>query len=173
TEAGHDVWVVSRPKRPRSTGLQARVRRTWKTLTQPPQNTATPLLDFLGDRHIVLDRFRPVEAADVPDADAVIATWWETAPSVAAFPPEKGRNAWGGFPPGRDHGIGIGHIRGLDRAKAVQHDMPVAQKIEQWCHGVLRWLGQGFPRPSDPGLQSCAAGPFRARHHPHIMPGFG
>lgn len=91
TEAGHDVWVVSRPKRPRSTGLQARVRRTWKTLTQPPQNTATPLLDFLGDRHIVLDRFRPVEAADVPDADAVIATWWETAPSVAAFPPEKGR----------------------------------------------------------------------------------
>jgi glycosyltransferase involved in cell wall biosynthesis len=51
----------------------------------------TPLLDVLGDRHIVLDRRRPVTPQDVPDADVVIATWWETAEWVADLPAEKGR----------------------------------------------------------------------------------
>jgi glycosyltransferase involved in cell wall biosynthesis len=37
-----------------------------------------------------LDRYRPITADDVPDADAIIATWWETAPYLATMPPSKG-----------------------------------------------------------------------------------
>jgi len=37
---------------------------------------------------------RPVSSADVPDADVVIATWWETAEWVRDFPPSKGAKVY-------------------------------------------------------------------------------
>lgn len=40
--------------------------------------------------HHVLETCRPITAADVPDADVIIATWWETAEWIAQFPAEKG-----------------------------------------------------------------------------------
>lgn len=83
---GYEVTVVSQPDDRKRTGLLARLGRGGK-----PARTPTPLLDFLGPRHIVLDRPRPVTDADLPDADAVIATWWETAEWVAALSPAKGR----------------------------------------------------------------------------------
>lgn len=46
--------------------------------------------DGSGLDHRILDRARPVEGRDVPDADAVIATWWETAEWVARLAPAKG-----------------------------------------------------------------------------------
>ena len=42
----------------------------------------------------VIDSRRPIEDRDVPDADVVIATWWETAPWVAALSPAKGAKAY-------------------------------------------------------------------------------
>jgi len=44
--------------------------------------------------HRVVDRFRPIVDADLPDADVVIATWWETAEWVAGLSPSKGRKAY-------------------------------------------------------------------------------
>jgi glycosyltransferase involved in cell wall biosynthesis len=88
TALGHDVFVISKPKkRPR------RLKRwlLWLRGARLHEKPATPLLSFLGDRHIVLDRFCDVTAADVPDADAVFATWWDTAFPVNALPPAKGR----------------------------------------------------------------------------------
>jgi glycosyltransferase involved in cell wall biosynthesis len=41
----------------------------------------------------VLDRYRPIVANDLPDADVVVATWWETAEWVWALPPQKGVKA--------------------------------------------------------------------------------
>jgi glycosyltransferase involved in cell wall biosynthesis len=41
-----------------------------------------------------LDRFRPVEDRDLPDADVVVATWWLTAEWVAALAPAKGAKAY-------------------------------------------------------------------------------
>lgn len=89
-QRGHEVCVVSQPERPLSTRKQIRrlLRgRGW----QRPARKGTTLLDFLGPQHIILDRLRPATAADIPDSDVVIATWWETAEWVAALPPEKGR----------------------------------------------------------------------------------
>ncbi|MFT6073176.1 MAG: glycosyltransferase involved in cell wall biosynthesis [Yoonia sp.] len=90
TAMGHDVSVISKPKkRPR------RLKRWTSWLrgkdTQPHGKVPTSLLSFLGDRHIVLDRFRDVIAADVPDADVIFATWWDTAFAVNALPSEKGQ----------------------------------------------------------------------------------
>ena len=42
----------------------------------------------------VLETFRPVRNEDVPEADVVVATWWETAPWVAAFEASKGAKAY-------------------------------------------------------------------------------
>lgn len=92
TEAGHEVHVISRPLRVKTSPLRSLLNRiTGAAQARARENRTTPFLDFLGDRHVVLDRFRPVTARDVPDGDAVIATWWETAASVAALPPEKGK----------------------------------------------------------------------------------
>jgi len=43
---------------------------------------------------IRLDHPAPITDADVPDADVVIATWWETAEWVARLAPEKGAKAY-------------------------------------------------------------------------------
>jgi glycosyltransferase involved in cell wall biosynthesis len=42
----------------------------------------------------VLERWRPVVNDDVPDADVVIATWWETAEWVSALGPSKGAKVY-------------------------------------------------------------------------------
>lgn len=90
-ERGHDVHVVSQPL------AQVPAWRWYldwlkgKNRFKRRRALTTPLLDFLGDRHIVLDSPRPVTARDLPDADAIVASWWETAEWVAALPPEKGR----------------------------------------------------------------------------------
>jgi hypothetical protein len=41
----------------------------------------------------VLEKARPVGDDDVPDADVVLATFWRTAPWVAALSPRKGAKA--------------------------------------------------------------------------------
>lgn len=40
----------------------------------------------------ILAQARPITAADLPDADLVIATWWETAVWMQALPPSKGQH---------------------------------------------------------------------------------
>jgi glycosyltransferase involved in cell wall biosynthesis len=50
--------------------------------------------DYIDVPHHVLDRNRPICDADLPDADVVIATWWETAEWVAKLSPSKGAKAY-------------------------------------------------------------------------------
>ena len=87
---GHVVTVVSRPEQ-RPVSLKKRVRIALgrdKPFRVRPQ---TPLLEFLGERHVVSASFDRILPEEVPDGDAVIATWWETAPWVADLPASKGR----------------------------------------------------------------------------------
>ncbi|HUW84505.1 MAG TPA: glycosyltransferase family 4 protein [Phycisphaerae bacterium] len=59
-----------------------------------------------GDRLIAASAGRPIAADDLPDGEAVVATWWETAEWVASLPPSKGRpfyliqgyEVWGDHP---------------------------------------------------------------------------
>lgn len=89
---GHEVWAVSQPYRaPRS---RREALRRWLRIDRPKPVERFELLEFLGDRHVVLDRPRPVRATDLPDADVIIATWWQTAEWIAPLPAAKGRKAY-------------------------------------------------------------------------------
>lgn len=87
---GHQVQVVSVPIKP--TTLRERFG-SW-TRAGNGQSRPSSVFDEYGVDHHVLDRPRPVESRDVPDADAVIATWWETAEWIAGFGPEKGAKVY-------------------------------------------------------------------------------
>ena len=85
---GHQVTVVA-PAPPRPS-LRSRLRATLHPTPAAAPLTRTPYDDEGAPFH-GLSHAGPVTDADVPDADAVIATWWETAPWVAALSPAKGR----------------------------------------------------------------------------------
>lgn len=90
---GHEVVVVSQPLPTLS--LKDRVRLAIKGQKKPEwMSSHGGHLDGTSIRHRVLDRVRPVTEADVPDADIVIATWWETAEWVWRMPSSKGAKAF-------------------------------------------------------------------------------
>ncbi len=92
-QRGHEVTVVSTPPRPIPLIEKLRhVKRGWGWPGKP--QTGPSYLDNVDVAHRVIDRFRPIADADVPDADVVIATWWETAEWVAALSPGKGRKVF-------------------------------------------------------------------------------
>jgi glycosyltransferase involved in cell wall biosynthesis len=91
-ERGHEVLVVSNaPDRPswreRLRGLRAgRWRELHSRMRPPPGHIALSRVP-----HKVLERPRPMTAEDLPDADVLIATWWETAVWMHRMPASKGR----------------------------------------------------------------------------------
>jgi glycosyltransferase involved in cell wall biosynthesis len=92
-QRGHEVLVVSTPKpRPplREQFRSLRKGKGWIPYKEVEpshfDNSVVPLK--------VIDRYRPITDADVPDADVVIATWWETAAWVARLSPSKGAKAY-------------------------------------------------------------------------------
>ncbi|HEX4124440.1 MAG TPA: glycosyltransferase family 4 protein [Tepidisphaeraceae bacterium] len=86
---GHEVLVVSRPARPPT--LRERLRHSIRGTPIPADARPEPNhIDYRGVPHRVIDAHRPIFASDLPDADVVIATWWETAEWAADLPPQKG-----------------------------------------------------------------------------------
>lgn len=88
-ERGHCVQVVAPchpvPSLKRRVGSVVKGRGRLKVPRHHPHH-----FESLDVPVKVLDQNRPVAASDVPDADVVIATWWETANWVAAMPASKG-----------------------------------------------------------------------------------
>ena len=83
---GHEVLVITCAQDP----LPWRQRlRAWFS---PPRSLG-PLghIALSGVPHKVMERLGPIGEADVPDADVVVATWWETAVWMQAFGAAKGR----------------------------------------------------------------------------------
>lgn len=85
---GHQVTVVATDL-PRPS-LRQRVRSVVRGMPLPEVPARTPFQEE-GAPLRQLSHSGPVTDADVPDGDVVIATWWETAPWVAALSPAKGR----------------------------------------------------------------------------------
>ena len=91
--SGHVVKLVSPPPKPVS--LYQRTRSLLKGRGWPPSTERQPSqFDDAGLDHTVLDRWRAVSDKDIPDADIVIATWWETAEWVNALASAKGAKAY-------------------------------------------------------------------------------
>ena len=82
---GHQVLVVTCAQDPLPW------RQRWHQLVTPAP-TSGPLghIELAGVPHKVMDRPGPIRAEDVPDADVVVATWWETAVWMHRFPDAKG-----------------------------------------------------------------------------------
>ncbi len=93
TRRGHKVVVVSTPRK------VSPIREAAKYVLRREGVFAEPLrkrsyFDGLDVDHRIIDKARPVHDSDLPDADVVIATWWETAEWVAALSPSKGAKAY-------------------------------------------------------------------------------
>lgn len=86
---GHSVHVVWQRMRPQ--GLGAQLDRLIRVGARGRRRQGSPFFDSIGVTQSIAARPRFVTDEDVPDADVVVATWWETAFSVAALSPAKGR----------------------------------------------------------------------------------
>lgn len=90
-ERGHDVTVVARGHVVPTMGTKLRYIARGQQIPTPPQGTH---FDRMRARLITLSHSGPITAEDVPDADVVIATWWETAFEAVHFPSSKGRKLY-------------------------------------------------------------------------------
>ena len=85
---GHQILVVSTKKK--VPHLLDRIKLFIKGYGWWPSDPGPSHFDGLELEHRVINRFRPVTDSDMPDADVVVATWWETAEWVAQLSPAKG-----------------------------------------------------------------------------------
>ncbi len=92
-QRGHEVFMISRPLAKPSWKEQIRSVLKGKGWIKTPQNQSSHFETF-GVRCKLLDRARPIVDSDLPDADVVIATWWETADWVAKLSPSKGAKVY-------------------------------------------------------------------------------
>ncbi|MEM9414644.1 MAG: glycosyltransferase family 4 protein [Planctomycetota bacterium] len=91
-DRGHCVTVVAqgaKQKRMRDRVRGAVTGKGWRIPARRPSH-----FDGRDEGLKVLSSHRPVRASDVPDADVVVATWWETARWVDAMPASKGAKAY-------------------------------------------------------------------------------
>ncbi len=91
-DKGHVVTLVSPPAQ------QPKLIKKVKSLLRgkgwlKPKSTKSHI-DGLSLNHHVLETYRPVTNKDVPDADVVVASWWETAEWVHALHPTKGAKVY-------------------------------------------------------------------------------
>jgi len=90
---GHTVTVVSPNKKKPTIKERIKLLLNWKGYSFKPGFDDT----FFKDSSYVvklLDTFRAVENSDVPDADIVIATFWNTAEWVNTFAESKGEKVY-------------------------------------------------------------------------------
>jgi glycosyltransferase involved in cell wall biosynthesis len=86
-QRGHEVRLVSVPRE--ATRRMHRIQQALSLFKAPKSH-----LDDGGFNHHVIDSFRPIVDADVPDGDIVIATWWETAQWLWNLSPSKGQKVY-------------------------------------------------------------------------------
>jgi glycosyltransferase involved in cell wall biosynthesis len=92
-ERGHEVLVISRPRKTPTWRDQLRSLRQGDGWIKVRPNRPSHFDKVTVPRRMI-EQFRPVVDADVPDADMVVATWWETAHWVANLSPRKGAKAY-------------------------------------------------------------------------------
>lgn len=89
-EMGHMVTVVSaKPRAPSFKQIvRSLVKFKWRAKAQPSS------LEGWSGKHLILSKQEMMSGSSFPDADVVVATWWETAEWVALLHPNKGAKAY-------------------------------------------------------------------------------
>ena len=130
TAKGHKVTLVSPPFA--STPLKKKLKFLLENKAWPKAKSSASHLDGLGLDHRILNTYRPVTDKDVPDADVVIATWWETAEWVNALSVSKGEKFY--FIQGHE----IFDFVPKERCKAT-YRLPLRKiVIAQWLANLMR-----------------------------------
>lgn len=130
---GHHVTVVSLPRR---LDWRRRLRRGFAGRGFGSHSpSARSHLDGIDLDHRVLERFRPVVDADLPDAHVTIATWWKTAGWVNHLSPEKGAKAY--FVQHDERQVHGTDEQVIPTWRMAMHKILVAQ----WLEPVLREQG--------------------------------
>ena len=91
-DRGHEVVVIATPSWRRT--FRSMVRDLIKQRKWPVASAGLSHYDVMGVSVRLLDTHRPIVDSDVPDADVVIATWWETAEWAARLSPSKGAKTY-------------------------------------------------------------------------------
>src|ERR1700733_11086086 len=124
---GHDVCLISlpRPRLPLKKKLKSWLKGTGWPLSQSHDASH---LDELKLNHRILEVWRPVTDDDVPDADIVIATWWETAEWVNNLDRVKGAKVY--FIQGHEVFPYL-PVRSRETYRLPMHKVVVAQWLKQ------------------------------------------
>jgi glycosyltransferase involved in cell wall biosynthesis len=91
-DKGHEIFVVSPP--PSEKSLRSKIKLLLTGKGWPETEVAHSHLDNSSLNHKVLNKYRPVTDSDVPEADVIVATWWETAEWVAKLSNTKGAKTY-------------------------------------------------------------------------------
>jgi glycosyltransferase involved in cell wall biosynthesis len=129
-QRGHHVTIAYGHRQPLS--LRHRMKSFLRGRGWPSANLddATFLRSFRGE-HRFVERWSPVDERHVPEADAIVATWWETAEWVAKLSPGKGAKAY--FI--QDHEIFPGQP--VDRVRAT-YRLPMHKiAVSQWLIDIM------------------------------------
>ncbi|HEY9615770.1 MAG TPA: glycosyltransferase family 4 protein [Microcoleaceae cyanobacterium] len=89
---GHEVCLVALP--PPQPTLKDRIKSVLRREPLVPWKMHLDHFERLGLNCQILEQHRPVTDDDLPDADVVIATWWETAEWVGKLSPSKGAKVY-------------------------------------------------------------------------------
>jgi len=126
---GHEVTIVSIPKP--SLTLKGKVKALLKDKKIPLRKKSPSHLDDITVEHKILEKYRPITNNDVPEADVVIATWWETAEWVITFNKSKGIKFY--FVQGHE----IFHDQTVERIKST-YRLPLKKiTISNWLLDIM------------------------------------
>jgi len=129
-QLGHEVTIVT-PKK-RLLNIKKQIKRIlkgkgWLSKKEQIKNH----FELLGVKVKYADEFSPLKNDSIPDADIIIATWWETAEWVNTFSKNKGEKVY--FIQGHEIFSGLP----IERSKAT-YQMPFQQiTIATWLVKIL------------------------------------
>ena len=132
-QMGHTVLVVSPAPFP-----YGRLNRLKNAVLPYMKGRPSNHFDRLGVPVKMLRRHRTVKANDVPDADVIVATWWETAVWLSNFPNSKGRK--------------VHFVQGYEIWNGRKQDVDETLNLPNFKITISKWLasilvGLGLPAP--------------------------
>ena len=127
---GHEIFLISPPPKP--IPLRRRLKTFIRGKGWPRVRRALSHIDGLGLQHHVLSSHRPIGNEDVPDADVVIATWWETAEWIQALSPSKGSKVY------FIQGYEVFPYLPIDRVEQTYRSQLKKIVVARWLQEVMR-----------------------------------
>lgn len=127
TKQGHEVLVVSLPH-------QHSKSKKIRDMFSFNSNLPSTQISYFDGSHIkqhVLDTNRPIVSADLPDADVVIATWWETAEWLNKVEDKKGKKVY------FIQGYEVWDPIPKERSSATYHFNMQKIVVSKWLQNVL------------------------------------